>query len=201
MTTKKTQKILLVATALLAAAFFTWTLAHALWYAPELDLFVPAGHETYETVMTPEAMPLRLSVPSLNIDAKVQYVGVNAAGNMGVPNNFTDVAWYKYGPAPGMRGSAVIDGHVNNGLGLAGVFKRLGDLHVGDDVYVTRKGGDTKHFKVIALETYNYKRVPVEEIFNRADGAYLNLITCEGNWVKGEKTYDQRLVVYTKLVG
>ena len=191
---------LMIACALLATTLFTWTLVHAVWYAPELDMYVPAASSTPESVISPDAVPVRLSIPSLRIDANVQYVGVNAIGNMGVPNNFTDVAWYKNGPAPGMRGSAVIDGHVDNGLGLAGVFKHLSDVRVGDDVYVERKDGTKVHFKVFSVVSYNYKMVPLDLVFRRTDGVYLNLITCEGNWVKGEKTYDQRLIVYTKLV-
>ena len=119
---------------------------------------------------------------------------------MGVPSNFSDVAWYKYGTVPGQIGSAVIDGHVDNGLGFLGVFKRLGELRRGDDVYVETEEGSRIHFVVTAVEHYPYKSVPTEFIFNRTGSAYLNLITCGGNWIKTEKTYDERIVVFTRLV-
>lgn len=120
---------------------------------------------------------------------------------MGTPSNFTDVAWYKYGPVPGALGSAVIDGHVDNGLALAGVFKHLVDIKIGDRVTTVTRDGSQLQFAVVAIETYPYQDTPSSTIFATAtDTARLNLITCEGTWVPGGKTYDHRLVVYTQLV-
>ncbi len=144
-------------------------------------------------------LPLRLDIPSLHIDAAVQDVGVKPDGSMGTPNNFTDVAWYKYGTVPGEIGSAVIDGHVDNGLSLAGVFKHLNNIEVGDEVDVQTESGKTLRFTVAAIADYDYKSVPTNQLFNASDVPRLNLITCDGAWVKGEKTYDHRLVVYTTL--
>jgi sortase (surface protein transpeptidase) len=94
----------------------------------------------------------------------------------------------------------VIDGHVDNGLGLSGVFKHLEDLQQGDDVYVVTKTGRELHFVVEDTVSYPYKTVPLETLFSRDDDARLNLITCGGSWVKSDKTYDHRFVVYTRLV-
>jgi len=199
------KRLAALAVIIISVGVFSTTLVHALWYAPEDEIsyvnenpikaFVPAAHATSSTVG-----PERLIIPSLGIDANVQEVGINAKGNMGVPSNFSDVAWYKYGTTPGDMGSAVIDGHVDNGLGLAGVFKHLGDMQIGDDVYVENKDGERLHFVVTDIQSYPYKDAPDEQIFNAGDAARLNLITCEGKWVKADKTYDQRLVIYTKLV-
>ena len=146
-------------------------------------------------------LPSRLIIPSLNIDANVQQVGINVKGNMGTPNNFTDVAWYKPGTIPGEKGSAVMDGHVDNGLALAGVFKKLNTIKVGDDVYVTRADGVKLHFRVVDTQLVPYTdKSANEKVFTQNDAARLNLITCTGEWVPGDKTYDHRLVVYTKLV-
>lgn len=197
---RKSTRILLIAIVVASLAVFAGTLVHALWYAPESSVYVPEHPAPLAREALPEEQPDRLVIPALEIDAHVQYVGLTARGAMGIPSNFTDVAWYKYGPAPGFLGSAVIDGHVDNGLSLPGVFKHLGDLKVGDDVYVFRKDGTQLHFTVRAVKTYNYKQVPVDRVFSRSDSAYLNLITCDGVWVKSERTYDERLVVYTELV-
>ena len=98
-------------------------------------------------------MPERLIIPKLSIHALVHPVGIRADGTMGVPSNFTDVAWYKYGPAPGEKGSAVIDGHVDNALALPGVFKHLSELAPGDDVYVETASSTEVHFIVTDVET------------------------------------------------
>lgn len=183
-----------------AIAVFSWTAVHALWYAPDVDVevSVPAPKGVRSASFSGD-VPVRLSIPSLGINANVQQVGVNGKGNMAVPSNYTDVAWYKYGPVPGEVGSAVIDGHVDNGLGLDGVFKHLEDIEVGDDVYVSTKSGKRLHFVVRDIESYHYTQVPTELLFNLSDGAHLNLVTCGGLWVKDDKTYDRRIVVYTEL--
>lgn len=145
-------------------------------------------------------LPNTLIIPSLDIEANVQYVGTNSKGNMGTPNNFTDVSWYKPGTIPGETGSAVMAGHVDNGLSLSGVFKHLENIKAGDDVYVMRNDGLKLHFVVNNVVSYPYTDVPAEIIFGSQEGKFLNLITCVGEWVPGQKTYNQRLIVYTTLV-
>lgn len=185
---------------ILCAVFvFVSTVAESLWYAPDSEIAVPDFGSTVE-LFSPEQRPSRLRVPALEIDAYVQHVGVNAKGNMATPNNFTDVGWYKYGATPGFLGSAVFAGHVDNGLGLSGVFKRLADIQIGDEVLVESKEGKELRFRVVEIQTYPHDSVPGEMLFARNDRPRLNLITCEGVWVPGERTYDQRLVVYTELV-
>jgi sortase (surface protein transpeptidase) len=183
----------------LGGIIFTTTLVHAVWYAPEQTHSLPSVQAQQRPVVAKEA-PARLIIPALGINANVQQVGVNATGAMGVPSNFTDVAWYRDGTTPGQLGSAVIDGHVDNGLGLDGVFKHLADIKIGDDVYVQTKAGTKLHFVVSDIESYPYHDVPTDKIFNPTDAQRLNLITCEGAWVSGGRTYDHRLVVYTTLV-
>ena len=185
-----------------SAAVFLLVLFRALGYLPQSAItpLVAEGGEVRTAIAT-SSMPARLRIPSVGIDAKVQRVGVNAAGDMGVPSNFSDVAWYKDGVAPGQVGSAVIDGHVDNGLGLAGVFKRLGTLKAGDDIFIRTAGGTDLHFIVFDRETYPYREVPMEKVFAEAQAARLSLITCGGKWVPGSRTYDRRIVVYATLVG
>lgn len=144
-------------------------------------------------------LPSRLQIPALSIDAHVQDVGTNGAGNMSAPSNFTDVAWYKYGTVPGKQGSAVMAGHVDNGLSLAGVFKHLDSIKPGDDIYVVTSGGERLRFAVASVDSYDYKSAPVEQIFGQGDKAYLKLLTCTGDWVQGDRTYDHRLVVTAVL--
>lgn len=193
------KRLLAVLVLLAALGILAVTLVHALWYAPDQEVRVPeAAPATASAAVAAQAQdyPARLSIPSLHVDALVQHVGVTTKGTMGVPNNFTDVAWYKLGTVPGFPGSAVIDGHVDNGLSLAGVFKHLDQVVAGDDIFVTAENGQVRHFIVTQTAVYPYESVPTDQLFNRADGTYLNLITCTGGWLASGKTYDHRLVVY-----
>jgi len=181
-----------------AAGVFTATFVHAYWYVPEMQIVPP--EDVLIVDVSPEELPARIRIPALEIDTKVQHVTVNSTGNMASPSNFTDVGWYKPGTVPGQRGSAVIAGHLDNGLSLPGVFKHLDQVKVGDDIYIVTEGGRELHFRVEETVAYPYKEVPLERLFNRSDKPRLNLVTCVGDWVKAEKTYDQRLVVYAVLV-
>jgi sortase (surface protein transpeptidase) len=121
-------------------------------------------------------------------------------GAMGVPDNFIDVGWYKHGPRPGMVGSAVIAGHYNGKNLPKAVFYDLSELDINDTVEVVDENGISFIFQVVKVRTYAYNE-PTEEVFVSNDGKVrLNLITCGGSWLKNEKLYDQRTVVFTELV-
>jgi LPXTG-site transpeptidase (sortase) family protein len=183
-----------------AVVVFAATLVHATVYAPEPQAAEPAlAASAPATQVTPQDLPTRLRIPAINVDANVQHVGIAASGDgaMAVPSNFTDAAWYEYGPVPGMEGSAVIDGHVDNALSLAGVFKHLSELKPGDDIYVD-SASTTVHFVVTDVEAYPVSQVPLQQIFNKTGGVYLNLITCDGTWEENQKMYNERLVVYAE---
>jgi sortase A len=185
-----------------AMFFFFYTLSGALWGRTELvdaGLYAPAISKT-ESVSVSFATPSKLRIPSIDVDAKVQQVGLTKTGAMGIPTNFTDVAWYKHGPIPGEVGSAVIDGHVDNGLGLKGVFKNLKNLEAGDTIYVDDKNGTTSAFIVIDVKEYPYKEAPAEEIFYEPERRLLRLITCGGKWIRSAQTYETRVVVTAEYV-
>ncbi len=149
----------------------------------------------------PANEPAKLKIPAIKVSASVQYVGEGKSGNMAVPTNFTDVGWYRAGTVPGEVGSAVMDGHVDNALALPGVFKHLDALKIGDDVYVVTNGGQSLHFRVTGVDTYAENEAPASQIFSSSDGqAHLNLVTCAGDWIQKDKSYNERLVVYTTLV-
>lgn len=142
--------------------------------------------------------PARLTIPKIKVDANVQRVGITKKGNMATPNNFTDVGWYKYGALPGGMGSAVVAGHVDNGIALPAVFNKLGDLAKGDDVYVSTENGKLLHFVVTGNKIYDFD-AKVVEVFQQNDGRLLKLITCAGTWISKYKTHDKRLVVTAVL--
>ncbi len=179
------------------------TVVKAGYYSPkeELSVSLPEAGLSEAPANQEEILPSRIIIPKLDIDTDVQLVGITKKGNMAVPTNFTDTGWYKYGATPGQEGSAVIAGHQTNALSLPAVFMRLPELEEGDDIYVVREDGLKLRFKVIKEEIlpYNLTGPKLEEIFNRKGGRYLNLITCDGEWLPEAKTNDKRLVIYAEL--
>jgi LPXTG-site transpeptidase (sortase) family protein len=203
MTIRERITIVAVTTATLAAcAVFASTLVQASLFHPTEQEATPAdlGIKPSGTVTAQNReAPLRLSIPAINVDAKVQSVGLGKSGNMAVPTNFTDVGWYRYGPAPGQAGSAVIDGHVDNGFGMDAVFKHINELKVGDDIFIQTADNPHMHFVVSDIETYAAQDVPTQTLFNGDGTPRLNLITCAGAWNADKKMYDERTVVYATL--
>jgi sortase A len=180
----------------IGAAVFCTTLVRAVAYAPEEPHAPPAPPPSYAQ---DAALPSRLVIPTLGVDARVEHVGVSAQGNMSVPQSYLNAGWYRYGTVPGERGSAVINGHLDNGLALPAVFSRLSELLPGDELYIETEEGERLRFVVEETARYPSDEVPLETVFNRSDGASrLNLITCAGSWDEKEDTYDERLVAYAR---
>ncbi len=148
------------------------------------------------------APPVKLLIPAIGVDAAVESVGLSRTGNgdMGIPTNFTDVAWYNGGPVPGMPGSAVIDGHLDGRNVRKAVFHDLGSLKSGDLVEVVDRAGKTLQFQVVRLVTYDYNASTSDIFSGDTSKARLNLITCAGDWMKSQKLYNKRIVVFTELV-
>ena len=145
-------------------------------------------------------LPRRLVIPSINVDAPVIYVGLASDGTVDVPKGPQETAWFQLGPRPGQQGSAVITGHFGPWRnGGASVFDNLDKLKVGDIIYVKDNENNQLSFKVQESRIYQSDESP-KEVFNNNDGIYLNLITCNGEWLANQKTYTQRLVVFTEAV-
>ncbi len=144
--------------------------------------------------------PTRLLIPAIGVNANVQRTGINAKGAMGVPTNFTDVAWYAKGTVPGDVGSAVMAGHLDNGLGLSGVFKNLAAVKTGDEINVTTMSGKTLRFVVTDVSQFAYDDPGTSNIFDADTGRpLLRLVTCGGKWLPSLKTYDKRVIVTAEL--
>jgi sortase (surface protein transpeptidase) len=145
---------------------------------------------------------MRLIISAIHLDAAVEMVDLKANGDLDTPQEhpLEDVGWYKMGPEPGARGSAVIDGHLDRPGGSPAVFWYLSRLQVRDDVTVLTSRGRTLHFHVTHMQAYQPRTAPLQAIFGDMSGNYLNLITCAGDWIPTEHQTTQRLVVYTSLV-
>ena len=192
---KNGKRIFIGIIAVIAGVIFAVTLVHALFYSSAADLTVP--HAAPVAISNAD-YPVTLSIPKLNIHAAVQQVGVTADGKMAVPTNFTDVGWYKYGTVPGQTGSAVIAGHVDDGLAIPAVFIDLDKLQPGDDIYIVTKENHVLHFVMTGSQAYD-RNANTDQIFNEKDGKILRLITCTGDWLPLQRTHNQRLVVTAVL--
>jgi LPXTG-site transpeptidase (sortase) family protein len=159
--------------------------------------FSKADVQTLASETQTVGVPVRLEIPTIGVDAAIEYVGVDSKGIMDVPVNSNDVGWFYPGPRPGEIGSAVIDGHLDNKDGSDAVFANLNKLKQGDHLYIVDGNGIPTIFIVQGSHEYNVGYA--DDIFSRNDGTYLNLITCDGVWDGAKKSYNKRLVVTAEI--
>lgn len=150
----------------------------------------------------PEGFPVRLKIPIIKVDSIIEDAFITPDGKMDVPAGSKNVAWFAFGPKPGLVGSAIIAGHYgiyNDNRGPS-VFYNLDKLKVGDKVYIENDKGDTVTFIVRSIELFD-RKAEAKNVFISNDGLdHLNLITCEGVWNKVDDNYPNRRVVFTDMI-
>lgn len=174
---------------------------------PMAGLTVPSvpTPPTPTTIPTPVpttavSSPSKIFIPKLGVNTIIESVEKDEVGNMDIPSNYNNVAWYSLGPKPGEHGSAVIAGHVDTPQGDLSVFGNLTKLTAGDQVVIKGTNGKELTFTVYKAQNYKLSNIPLEEIFARTGPEKkLNLITCSGTWDKTSKMYTDRYVVYARI--
>lgn len=166
--------------------------------------FITSGETTAPSIINyaeaaSPSVPTHLVIPNANVNTNIIEVGVTREGKLDVPNNYTEVGWYKYGTRPGEIGSAVLDGHVDNGGKIPGPFKRLRNLTQGDDIFVTMSDGKILRYVVTISEVHDTNKFPGEKVFHETGKKYLKIITCHGKFVPKMGTYNQRLIITAVL--
>jgi hypothetical protein len=145
----------------------------------------------------PAPQPVGLRIDALDVDAPVDAYGVVAGtGQMDVPDNVSDVAWYEFGPSPGQRGSAVLAAHVDLAGEGPGVFFGLRNLEAGDLAHVTYDDGSEQAFRVVARTVYDKDELPTDVLFAKDGPPVLTLITCGGAFSRADRQYNSNVVVY-----
>jgi LPXTG-site transpeptidase (sortase) family protein len=162
----------------------------------------PSHHPTPSVAASTSSrhVPLKLRIPAISVDSPVEQVGVDKDGNMDVPKQLGDVAWYSPGVAPGEPGDAVIAGHKDSETGAPAVFWSLTDLKVGDQLVVMGQDGATLKFKVTQTRTVAATADPSQlGLFAKDGPPRLTLITCTGQTNSQRTAYLERLVVDASL--
>jgi len=140
--------------------------------------------------------PVRLTIESIGVRASVVPVGVEGGGStVEVPSDVGTIGWYRFGPAPGASGSAVLIGHVDSHVQGAGAFFRLRELGPGDHVTVYLANGSRSAFEVVARRSYPKGKLP-GSVFRRDGEPILTLVTCGGAFDPVARSYADNVVVF-----
>jgi LPXTG-site transpeptidase (sortase) family protein len=137
----------------------------------------------------------RLIVPSLDIDAPIVTLGVDATGTMEAPDTPTDVAWYDFSARPGEVGNVVLAGHLDFINYGPAVFYHLKDARPGDQIELVLVDGTIARYRVVNVTAYDDATAPVQEIVGPTDTEVVTLITCGGSFDEVSREYDKRVVL------
>ncbi len=137
-------------------------------------------------------------IPRIAVTALVTRIGTRSDGALEAPDGPKTVGWFTGGPRPGQPGNALLTGHLDWYTGEIGVFWRLREVQVGDDIFVDTDIGRLG-FMVESTSLFDRNNAPIEQILGFAIGRVITIMTCEGIFIPSEKDYTQRRVVRARL--
>jgi hypothetical protein len=143
------------------------------------------------------ANPVTVAMPRLGIDARLQPLGLDAAGVL-TPPAYGQAGWYAAGPEPGEPGPAVIAGHVDSEVG-PDVFAPLSQARPGHRILIDLANGTALVFRVTEVERFAQADFPTRRVYGATDEPELRLITCGGDYDHTVGRYQDNVVVFAEL--
>ncbi|MGW0997632.1 class F sortase [Streptomyces sp. NPDC002520] len=150
------------------------------------------------------ALPQRVDIPELGIQAPVVARGLDSRGAVDPPpfDQPGVVGWYRDGVTPGEAGPALLVGHVDTETRRA-VFYQLSTLKPGETVRVVRSDGKVAEFtiddvRVLPVDHFDAQLAYGPRVPGRAE---LRLITCGGTFDRASHSYTANVVVSAYLTG
>ncbi len=162
----------------------------------------PAATATTVGPVLAASIPLAMTIPAIDVQSPLLQLGRTADGAMEVPPpgpTYNTAGWYKYSPTPGALGPAVIAGHVDSAAEGPSVFYRLGALHRGDAVRISRADSSVAIFTVTDVRRYHKSAFPTQLVYGNTNRAALRLITCGGPFDASTGSYLDNVVVLASL--
>ncbi|WP_369389454.1 class F sortase [Streptomyces sp. CG1] len=151
-----------------------------------------------------DALPQRVDIPQLGVQAPVVSRGLDAQGAVDPPpfDQPGVVGWYGAGPEPGTRGAALLVGHVDTESRPA-VFYKLSTLKPGNTVRVVRSDGKVAAFTIDDVRVLPRAGFDAHQAYgpHRPGRAELRLITCGGTFDRASRSYTANVVVSAYLTG
>lgn len=163
------------------------------------DVELPPAHRPLG-----DALPQRVDIPGLDVQAPVVARGLDARGAVAPPpfDQLGVVGWYAAGAKPGAAGTALMVGHVDTETRPA-VFFRLSALQPGKTVRVLRDDGKVAEFTVDDVQVLTRDGFDAQQAYGpRHTGrSELRLITCGGSFDRASRSYTANVIVSAYLTG
>ncbi|WP_405614318.1 class F sortase [Streptomyces sp. NBC_00076] len=151
-----------------------------------------------------DALPQRVDIPGLGIQAPVVARGLDGQGAIDPPpfDQAGVVGWYAAGAKPGAAGTALMVGHVDTETRPA-VFYRISAMKPGETVRVFRDDGRIAEFTVDDVQVVNRDRFDAQQAYGprKTGRSELRLITCGGTFDRVSRSYSANVIVSAYLTG
>jgi sortase (surface protein transpeptidase) len=162
---------------------------------------IMAPNAKEDIYQVPVSEPRRILMSSIEVNGYIQKIGTTKDNEIGVPSNIHFAGWYTESTRPGDPGLSIVDGHVGGRYSKDAVFSKLSMVEIGTRFQIEYGDLSTNTFEVVST-----KQVPVaqaiEYLLKRDDSitSQLNLITCGGEYDKSSESFQDRVIVVSKLV-
>jgi LPXTG-site transpeptidase (sortase) family protein len=141
------------------------------------------------------AVPRRILIPTIGVDAPIQRLERDAKGVLQPPTEWASAGWYAGGVVPGDTGPAIIAGHLDT-TRRAAVFVALRALRPGDRIVVRMSDSRTVRFTVTGAKVVAKALFPTSAVYGPTPDAELRLITCSEPFDEARGAYADNLVVF-----
>ncbi|MET9758241.1 class F sortase [Streptomyces sp. NPDC006372] len=163
------------------------------------DVKLPPAHRPLR-----DALPQRVDIPGLGVQAPVVARGLDARGALDPPpyDQPGVVGWYAGGATPGAPGTALMVGHVDTASRPA-VFYKVSAMRPGQTIRVVRADTEVAEFTVESVQILTRDRFDAHQAYGprKSGRAELRLITCGGSYDRTTRSYTANVVVSAYLTG
>jgi sortase (surface protein transpeptidase) len=151
-----------------------------------------------------DALPLRVDIPGLGVQAPVVARGLDERGALDPPpfDQPAVVGWYADGVKPGAAGTALMVGHVDTESRPA-VFYKISAMRPGQKIRVVRDDGKVAEFTVDDVQVLTRDQFDAQQAYGprRSGRAELRLVTCGGSFDRATNSYTANVIVSAYLTG
>lgn len=154
--------------------------------------------------------PAKITIPRISVDGPVVEMGFEPGTNIpAVPKTGYETAWYDFNPVPGVGYNALFAGHVDwqtsSHSPIPGVFYRLRELKIGDDITITLEDGKVLQYRVTGNVAAKYDDPNVLKAMAPIQKDVITLLTCGGAWERNPSeenggNYTHRIIVRAERI-
>ncbi|MDR3125621.1 MAG: sortase [Candidatus Nomurabacteria bacterium] len=158
-----------------------------------------ASGVAYPDYKVADDMPRILTIPSINLTARVSEVGLTTANKIDVPGDASFAGWYNGSAKLDTIGASFLTGHYN-GVDAGGIFDNLHKIASGATITVEMGDGQKLNYEVVNVENLPIAQVDMSRALSPSEGVQegLNIMTCQGSW--SASGFSHRLTVYSRRV-